>query len=479
MTRDDNSDFGRGPSTQEVENVLPVRDPTGAAWVEVVRGPDKGMVTQIGGRLLRIGVDPLCDLVLSDPTASRRHCEIEVRASGFLLQDLGSTNGTYVDELRVREVYLEDGVQVQVGNSLLVFHAEAPDAIVRAHFPTSSDRRIIGRSSAIQNVFDQILKVAPTDLSVIIEGETGTGKELVASAVHTHSNRRDKPFVVFDCSAFPPTLIESELFGHEKGAFSGAIGIHKGVFERADGGTIFFDELGEMDTEFQAKFLRALESGEIRRVGGERTFKVDVRVVAATNRKLEHMVADGSFRQDLFYRFAKVRLELPPLRERAEDIPLLAEHFLNQCAPTDTPIPVVTDRANDVLCAYPWPGNVRELRNMIERTAALCDGGRITADFLRRELGLEERFKRAVTGVRIPAPTEPHEHLLPEAGETSVPLRDAKEQIIADFEKRYLLRLLEKHQQNVSRAAREAKVDRRHFYRLLKKYGLMEPQGEE
>lgn len=463
------------PSTQEVEDLSLHRDQPDSAWVQVVRGPDLGAAAEVQGRLFRIGSDPLCDLVLTDPTASRRHCEIRSEREGFLLQDLGSTNGTFVDELRLGEIFLDDGVLIKVGNTVLRFQTSTEGSEGSDHLTTATDRRIIGSSPSIQAIFTQIMKVAPTDLSVIIEGETGTGKELIASSVHAHSGRAQDPFIVFDCSAFPPTLIESELFGHERGAFSGAVGVHKGVFERADGGTIFFDELGEMDVEFQAKFLRALESGEIRRVGGEKTFEVDVRVIAATNRHLEDMIADGTFRQDLFYRLAKVRLDLPPLRDRIEDIPLLVEYFVEQLSTDHRPAPTVTHTAMDVLCAYPWPGNIRELRNMIERAAALCEGGRITGEFLRQELGLTERLQQPLSGIRIPVPPPPsgHDHLLPEAGEQSVPLRDAKDQIIAKFEKRYLERLLDKHSQNISRAAREAQVDRRHFYRLLKKHGMM------
>jgi DNA-binding NtrC family response regulator len=464
------------PITKELENLIhPVRE-VDEAWVEVVRGPDQGLRSRVTSRLFRIGSDPLSDLVLTDPTASRRHCEVEVSRAGFKLQDVGSTNGTFVDELRLGEIFLDDGVQFSVGNSVLVFHTVGAEAELPEP-PATLSGRLVGRGPAVRALFEQILKVAPTDLSVIIEGETGTGKELVASAIHAHSARSREPFIVFDCSAFPPTLIESELFGHERGAFSGAVGVHKGVFERADGGTIFFDELGEMDVEFQAKFLRALESGEVRRVGGERTFRVNVRVIAATNRSLEDMIKAGTFRQDLFYRFAKMRLFLPPLRERLEDIPMLVSHFLHQLTGGGPDAPVLTSSGLEVLYAYPWPGNVRELRNIVERAAALCEGGRITGEFLRRELGLEAVLReRRRSGAHNPS--EAHADLLPDADET-VPLRDAKERIIADFERRYLERLLAKHEQNISRAAREAQVDRRHFYRLLKKHGMNDGQGNE
>jgi DNA-binding NtrC family response regulator len=477
MKSDGSRMFDEGPTTLEVEDILKTRALFRKATLEVVTGPDSGMRVPVTSRLFRVGSDPLCDMVLTDPTTSRRHCEIHVSTEGFLLQDLGSTNGTFVDELRLGEVFLDDGVLIRVGNSLLRFHAERP----RLELPTLSTSvrsKLIGSSPSIQAIFEQIKKVAPTDLSVVIEGETGTGKELVASAIHAHSRRMGKPFVVFDCSAFPPTLIESELFGHDKGAFSGAIGVHKGVFERANGGTIFFDELGEMDVEFQAKFLRALESGEVRRVGGEKTFHVDVRVVAATNRSLEQMISERRFRQDLFYRLAKVRLNLPPLRERPDDIAALVDYFLVDSQRDGLrPVPLVTPEAMDVLRAYLWPGNIRELRNIVERAAALCEGGRITGDYLRQELGMVGPGAGPLPEPALAAGAEaPHEALLPDGDpddDSTIPLRDAKELVVGEFEKRYLVRLLEKHNQNISRAARDAQIDRRHFYRLLKKYELM------
>jgi DNA-binding NtrC family response regulator len=331
-------------------------------------------------------------------------------------------------------------------------------------------------------------------LSVVIEGETGAGKELIAAALHEHSNRAAKPFVVFDCSAFPATLLESEIFGHEKGAFSGASHRHRGVFERADGGTIFFDELGEMDIEFQSKFLRVLESGEVRRVGGESVFKVDVRVVAATNRNLEDLVEEKKFRQDLFYRLAKVRFILPPLRERPEDIPLLAEHFLNQLAGEETARPLMTEDALRTLQAYRWPGNIRQLRNVIEKAVAMCSGGAITAEYLRGELNMGGSPRPTMASATTPA--LPSNTLSPaptmittthtkrlmvnletaiadDAGE-AIPFKDAKDALVEQFEKIYLERLLSRNRQNVSKTAREAQIDRRHLYRLLKKHELMD-----
>jgi DNA-binding NtrC family response regulator len=249
------------------------------------------------------------------------------------------------------------------------------------------------------------------------------------------------------------------------------------VFERANGGTIFFDELAEMDVEFQPKFLRVLETGEFRRVGGERTIKVDVRVVAATNRRLDEMIALGTFRRDLFYRLAKVRFRLPPLRERREDVALLAEFFLDQIAPQLGSRPTITAQAVEALQQHAWPGNIREMRNVIERAATMCSG-HITADYLRRELGQEEAAEAAeVEEAAAPWVSQGGQTLLraPQvsAQGDSMPLREAKDQLVSDFERQYLEQLLEKHAQNVSAAAREAQVDRRHFYRLLKKYDLM------
>ncbi|MCA9563180.1 MAG: sigma-54 factor interaction domain-containing protein, partial [Myxococcales bacterium] len=242
---------------------------------------------------------------------------------------MGSTNGTFVDELRLGEIYLEDGVHIHVGNTILAFHASSsqPKPKPVENILTTT---IVGHSGPITAVFEQIKKVAPTELSMIIEGETGTGKELVASAIHANSRRANKPFVVFDCSAFPPTLIESELFGHEKGAFTGAQQRKIGKFELAHGGTILLDEISEMELPLQAKLLRVLQEREVDRVGGKQPIPVDVRVVATTNRNIEESVQNGDFRADLFYRLNVIPIVLPSLRERPGDIKLLAEHFMRQ-----------------------------------------------------------------------------------------------------------------------------------------------------
>ncbi len=368
--------------TVEVEG-LPLGDvfETEQWKLEVLDGAQQGTILEMKKRVLRIGSDPLNDLVLTDRTVSRQHCELLHQAGQCKLVDLGSTNGTFLNELKVGEIYLSHGTIFRVGKTRVRFTVVLlAEPVVRPETDRYGD--IIGSSPGLRDVFAIMDKVAPTDLSVVIEGETGTGKELIARAIHQNSRRADKSLVVFDCSAFPATLLESELFGHEKGAFSGATYTHRGVFERANGGTIFFDELAEMDVEFQPKFLRVLETGEFRRVGGERTLKVDVRVVAATNRKLDEMIAKGTFRRDLFYRLAKVRFRLPPLRERHEDIPLLIRHLLDQaCKESNQTRPKVSGQAVALLLQHPWPGNIRQLENLV-RGALLMSDGDIEAELI-------------------------------------------------------------------------------------------------
>ena len=249
---------------------------------------------------------------------------------------------------------------------------------------------MIGNSPALLEVYKILEKVAPTDSTVLITGESGTGKELLVRALHKNSKRREKPFVPINCGAIPRELLESELFGHEKGAFTHAIRSRPGRFELADGGTIFLDEIGEMDLSLQVKILRALQEKEIERVGGTQTKKVDVRVVAATNRDLEVEVAEGRFREDLFYRLNVIPMQLPPLRERGEDILILAEYFLrNFCFEKDRPHMQVSPSAKAMLVSYSWPGNVRELENFMERLSILCEGQKV------EPLDLPEKIQRA------------------------------------------------------------------------------------
>ncbi|MCA9521553.1 MAG: sigma 54-dependent Fis family transcriptional regulator, partial [Myxococcales bacterium] len=267
------------------------------------------------------------DLVLDDDTVSRYHCKILQDDNSYICSDQGSTNGTFVNRVRVKEAYLKPGCTLGIGNTELKFQSlDERMEILPANRSSFGD--IIGKNIRMREIFGILEKIAPTGVTVVIEGETGTGKEVVAKTIHNYSKRSKMPFVVFDCGAVPENLIESELFGHEKGSFTGAIVSRQGLFEMAQGGTIFLDELGELSLDLQPKLLRALEQREIRRVGSNKPIKVDVRVVAATNRNLEEEVKNGRFREDLFYRLSVVRLILPPLRERKEDVPLLIKHFL-------------------------------------------------------------------------------------------------------------------------------------------------------
>ena len=326
------------------------------------------------------------DIVLDDDTVSREHCRVVQEGDHYILEDLGSTNGTYVNSVRIRQAFLEPGAVLGVGNTQIRFDPVDEQIPVT---PSSAERlgNIVGKSVKMREIFDIIEKIAPTAATVIIEGETGTGKEVVAQTIHELSDRSDKPFTVFDCGAVPPNLIESELFGHEKGSFTGAVMARKGLFEMAEGGTIFLDELGELALDLQPKLLRVLEQREVRRVGSNEPIPVNVRVIAATNRKLQEEVEAGRFREDLFYRLSVVRLTLPELAERREDIPLLVKHFLksmrfNKGEDDDLRVSNISREALDALNSYDWPGNVRELVNIVERACSFTETDCITPDDL-------------------------------------------------------------------------------------------------
>ncbi len=429
------------------------------ARLVVTEGPDRGRdlpllrTRAVGGR------SPLNDLPLSDAAVSATHFEIEAVEQGYILRDLGSTNGTTVRGLRIREIFLQPDLAFQVGNTTLTFQPSA-DFI---DIPLSSQRRfgpLLGASVPMREAFALLEKIAPTDLNVLIEGETGTGKERTAEAIHQHSRRKDKPFVVLDCSSIPRDLVESTVFGHEKGAFTGAIAQHRGAFEQADGGTLFLDEIGELDLALQPRLLRALENREIKRVGADRTLRVNVRILAATHRDLRKMVAEGTFREDLYFRLSVMQVRIPPLRERPEDIPLLAAHLLanlRDADPRQTPLRLDADALHH-LQTYPWPGNVRELKNALERAASLSDG-----DTLHRH-DLHLGVLAPSTPRHAPPPPTPHAPLLP--------YKDARQRLLDDFERDYLTRLIHDHDGNVSQAARAAGLTRYHLRELLKKHGL-------
>jgi DNA-binding NtrC family response regulator len=351
----------RAASLDEIHHLV-VR----GAEIGVAEGPDAGLRASMQGGTLLVGTGVVCDLRLTDPLVSRRHLELHGEAKGVRVIDRGSRNGTFFQGARVTEIFLTENAELKLGGTRLV--VEVGREPVKLPFsPRTRFGSAVAHSEAMRHVFRVLELAAAKDITVLLEGESGTGKEVLATALHEESRRKDGPFVVVDCGSIPQNLVESELFGHEKGAFTGAIGQHAGAFERADGGTLFLDEIGELPLDAQPKLLRALESRTVRRVGGKETISFDARIVAATNRRLKEAVRLKEFRQDLFYRLAVVHVVVPRLSERRDDIPLLAERFLRQ-ATGDADAKVEPDLVR-LLSSYDWPGNVRELRNVIDRFA--------------------------------------------------------------------------------------------------------------
>ncbi|MEZ4437014.1 MAG: sigma 54-interacting transcriptional regulator [bacterium] len=449
-----------GATTLHLRKCRLALDAGGGRWTERIF--DQAIVT--------LGSMEDNDLVLDDDTVSRYHCRILQEETAYVLQDLGSTNGSFIDGVRIKEAYLAPGCTVELGNTRIGFQSFDEEVQIR---PSEEERfgDIIGANVQMRKIFGILEKIAPTDTTVVIEGETGTGKEVVAQTIHKQSGRAERPFVVFDCSAVPANLIESELFGHEKGSFTGAIMARPGLFEMAHGGTIFLDELGELSLDLQPKLLRVLETREVRRVGGVRPVKVDVRVIAATNRRLEEEVRAGRFREDLYYRLSVVRLFLPPLRDRREDIALLVRHFLrvgrfNKAPDGALRVGALGRAVLEALRAYDWPGNVRELLNVIERACSFAETDTIELSDLPPNLIESEHMQRLhqLRPQVVPAEADG----VADMG----PFKDAKEKWVASFERDYIRTLLERNEYNISHAAREADIDRKYFRKLMKKYGI-------
>ena len=435
------------------------------AALRCVVGPEEGQEWCFEHDVIRIGSARSSDVGLSDNTVSRRHAEIVRTPEGVLLRDLGSRNGTFVGPIKVREVFLGPDTRFRVGRTEL--HYKALDEVVRVSpMSTHHFEGMVGASVALREVFGVLERVAPTGLTVLVTGETGTGKELASRAVHARSRRADGPLAIFDCGSVPENLIESALFGHARGAFTGAVESRQGVFEAAHGGTIFLDEIGELPLDLQPKLLRVLEQREVRRIGEHHARPVDVRVVAATNRDLRTEVREGRFREDLYYRLAVVEVRLPPLRDRLADLPMLVSFLLDR-APDNRGVTRLTPEVLQLFEAYRWPGNIRELYNVLSRALPFCSREEVTIEALPPAL----RAAALSRETRIPGAAA--SQAVPEVQD--LPFRDARDRIMEAFEREYLLDLLDRHSGNVSRAARAADVDRKTLSRLMKKHALNRP----
>jgi len=421
------------------------------AWTDA-----HGHQTKVVDERMVIGSSPGAGIVISDPMVSRLHAELEVHEDGLWIRDLGSRNGTFVADLQVTGARIPEHGRVRVGATELVVSYDPSKRRAIELWPSESFGKLVGRSAAMRELFATLARVAPLDASVLIHGETGTGKDLVARAIHDASPRADKPFVVVDCASLPEHLLDAELFGHARGAFTGAISARAGALESADGGTVFLDEIGELPIAMQPKLLRVLESRMVRRVGESNYRNVDVRFICATHRDLSRMVGAGEFREDLFFRISVLPLEVPPLRQRREDIELLVNHFLRGVEKASA------DLVSELM-ARPWRGNVRELRNFVERARAL---GASEALAMSREPG---------TSVREAAqalPASPSDATVVDAQIFQQAYKDFREAWVDNGEREYIGRLLKRHSRNVVAAAKEAEVDRTYIYRLIRKHEL-------
>jgi two-component system response regulator GlrR len=408
------------------------------------QGPCVGRSFTIERGLVRIGTAADNEVALDDEFMSTHHAELELGEQGFLLRDLGSTNGTWLGGFRIREAYVAPGALLVLGKTALRLAADGTYEVALA---SPQGTRITGQSLVMRECVAQLARYAASDQPVLLQGETGVGKDLFARTVHELSSRRDGPFEVFDCGAASPALIEAEIFGHARGAYTDAKEARAGAFERASGGTLFIDEVGELPLELQPKLLRILEQRKVRRLGEARDIPIDVRVVSATNRDLAATVAEKAFRADLYYRLNVLRLDIPPLRRRKEDIPLIAHAILEEAGARE-----IDDDALRILSSYDWPGNVRELKNVLQRAAVLAQGPIAGASIVLGQCATR----------------------LPEAPAVDLGLtyHEAKERCVERFERAYVAELLARHDHNVSRAADAARIPRQTLHRIMNRHAF-------
>ena len=445
----------RGPTTTPVSTSF---------TLQVTDGPDLGTTFVVDGRTpqrLYLGTSPASDFPLSDPHVSRRHFALELRGGTLDVTDGGSTNGTTVNGVRVRDATLHGGELIRAGATTLRVARGAGLGDVEIAGATRFGR-VVGSSPEMRRLYPYLGRLAQSDIPVIIEGETGTGKELLAESIHEESSRAAGPLIVFDCTAVPPNLMESALFGHERGSFTGAITARPGVFEQADGGTLFIDEIGDLDSNLQPKLLRVLERSEVQRVGSNRWIRANVRILVATRRDLEQEIQQGRFRDDLYYRLAVARIELPPLRKRTGDIQFIANHIWKELGGDPALFPGdLLDRTRD----YGWPGNIRELRNAVAHRFALGDMAE-PGTLQRAPVGL---MPLATASQLPPPPGVPaNVGVIERVIAAELGFFEARERVLAEFQERFVEAVLERHGGNVALAAAASGIARRYLYVLKK-----------
>jgi len=436
--------------------------------LRVVAGPDQGKEHVLDDGTTMVGTHADNDLVLSDATVSRYHLEIRLRRDGIEVRDLDTTNGTKHGGAKVVQVILVGPARLRLGKNTELDVEPVDSDVVLGEWPGDRFGDVLGATAPMKRLFALLAKAATTDATILLTGETGTGKEALAEAVHRLSHRAKGPFVVVDCGSIPHELIASELFGHARGAFTGASGDKQGLIEAASGGTLLLDEIGELALDLQPQLLRVLDRHQVRRVGETQAIDVDLRVIAATHRDLRAMVRAGQFREDLYYRLAVVAAPVPPLRDRKADIPALATCFAERMGRGGF---AQSPSLIEQLEHHDWPGNVRELRNVVERALSLGDtslsdlGGPPV-----RAGGTEPPDASSAMRPSAPVPGASGDVL-------DLPFKEAKAALVESFERDYLTALLARHRGNISRAAAEAGIDRNYIHRLVKKYGLEVDRG--
>lgn len=460
--------------------------------LEVLQGPHRGERLPLKRDILHIGRAQWCDLMLEkDPGVSARHCELTLDPHGLRVRDVGSRNGTFLEGQRIFDAYISPGASLRIGASVLQLRANKERQKLTLRHQDASGQ-IVGKSPEMRKIFSMLERLGPREIPVLLTGETGTGKTSIARALHQQSNRSKGPFVAVNCGAIAESLAESELFGYEKGAFTGALHAHPGFFEQANGGTLFFDEIGELSANLQIKLLDVLESQQVRRLGGQRVHQVDVRLIFATHRNLQKEVREGNFRHDLYHRIAVINLNIPPLRERPEDLPLLAELFLQQLQQNKRePLRHLSPDAIEKLQRYLWPGNIRELHNILTHTHTMTDSPLLSASSIVLP-ETENSPPPPYTPTHTAQTSQTHPHIPPfRAPQT--PLQQDVEALLADFDLEtppcslrdlrsqfeciVVKHALKTHRGNMQKTAKTLQVAKGWFYELVNRWGLREEEA--